>query len=703
MIRRHHMYGHALGLIFIIVALFFSGAVLPVNAQEEADPPLQEQSVPQTPDPAVKSPFEGTSPGEKRKIDISLDSMDIYPVLDLILARILQYNYVVDPAIQGTISLHIQGDYTKEGLLSVFNSVLQINGIAVTKGEDDLYKVVRKPDSAKVGTDIARRGDILHGGDVIRVFQLRYISSATLVANLRQILSQGALVLSEPAMNAVIVSDTAENIKKAEKIIALMDTDLFRGLEWRLFTLQNVSVEDIGADVQKIFQGKGLAGRTGLDAGGFEAMPLKTLNAILIVTRWPELLDLAATWIAELDQVRPGKGSEIQVYYVQNGKAAEIADLLQQIYGLSRTAKKSTDKKQVLVQGERKPTEETAQPTSEAGLGAGTGELVGEVDIIPDEVNNALLIRARPGDYANILEVIRKIDILPRQVLIEMLIVDVTLQKDIEYGVEWFIKNKGIKLDGKSYSANITLDNGITSSVDTPLGQGIPGFAYSLFDSAGGLRALIRLLASKTDVNILSAPNILAVDNQESSIEVGTDMPTLTGTTVTEGGTTTQSIQYRNAGVILKVTPYINSNGLVRMELTQESSSITEIDTKGITSPAFLTRKATTYLVVQDGQTIVTGGLMQTQRTKTKTGIPILKDIPILGHVFGSSGFKNEKTELIFVITPHVIQSREQADALTREFTERVEALKDIISKRPVPSEEESGLTLTPLPEETRP
>jgi len=701
---RHHTHGHALGLIFI-VALFLLGAILPANAQEEAAPPPQEQAAPQTPGPAVKSPFEGAWPGEKRKIDISLDSMDIYPVLDLVLARILQYNYVVDPAIKGTISLHIQGDYTREGLLNVFNSVLQINGIAVTKGGDDLYKVVRKPDSAKVGTDIARRADVLpHGGDVIRVFQLRYVSSATLVGNLRQILSQGALVLSEPAMNAVIVSDTAENIKKAETIIALMDTDLFRGLEWRLFTLQNVSVEDIGADVQKIFQGKGLAGRTGLDAGGFEVMPLKTLNAILIVTRWSELLDLAATWIAELDQVRPGKGSEIQVYYVQNGKAAEIADLLQQVYGLSRTAKRNKDsknKKQVLVQGERKPTEEKVQPISEAG--AGTGELVGEVDIIPDEVNNALLIRARPRDYASILEVIKKIDILPRQVLIEMLIVDVTLKKDIEYGVEWFIKNKGIKLDGKSYSANVTLDNGITSSVDTPLGKGIPGFAYSLFDSEGGLRSLIHLLASKTDVNILSAPNILAVDNQESSIEVGTDIPTLSGTTVTEGGTTTQSIQYRNAGVILKVTPYVNNNGLVRMEITQESSSIADIDTKGITSPAFLTRKATTYLVAQDGQTIVTGGLMQTQRTKTKTGIPILKDIPVLGHAFGSTGFKNDKTELIFVITPHVIQSREQADALTREFTERVEALKDIISKRPIPSEEESAPILTPLPEETRP
>jgi len=268
---------------------------------------------------------------------------------------------------------------------------------------------------------------------------------------------------------------------------------------------------------------------------------------------------------------------------------------------------------------------------------------------------------------------------VPRQVLIDVLILEVTLNDKVEYGVEWFLKNRGISIDGKPYTGNIALSDGTSLAQNTLLGEGISGLTYSLFSSAGDLRALLRVLADKTNVNILSAPNILALDNQESVIEAGDDVPTLTGTTTTTGGAVTQSIQYRNAGIILTVKPYINDSGLVRMEVTQEVSKVFNETTGGINSPRFTTRKAKTNLVAHDGQTVLIGGLMQTQKERTTTGIPVLKDLPVLGYLFGSRGYKTEKTELLIAITPHVIKSKKEADEMTREFYDRVKSLKDML------------------------
>jgi general secretion pathway protein D len=310
------------------------------------------------------------------------------------------------------------------------------------------------------------------------------------------------------------------------------------------------------------------------------------------------------------------------------------------------------------------------------------------VEIIEDEVNNAILIKARPRDYAIMAGVLKQIDVVPRQVLIDVMVVEVLLDKGIKYGVEWFFKSHI-----GNYPGNVALTDKDFGNLakDTVLGKGIGGFAYSLYGAGGDLRALINLLAEQTDVNILSAPNILAVDNKESSIEVVHDEPTVTSaSSSTEGGRDTTTIQYREVGVKLHVTPSINKSGLVRMEITQEVSSVLEERTTGgVTTPSFQSRKATTNLVVQDKHTIVVGGLMQTHQEKKHRGIPFLKDIPILGYLFGSKGYSTTKTELLFVITPHVIQTQEEADALTVEFSKKVESLRKVLEQRGVLQVEE--------------
>ncbi len=648
-------------------------SVMPSMAYSQQDaPPATENrnaAIPQV----QTSPFENAAPGEKKPIEITLDNMDIYPVLDYILGGILGLNYVVDPAIKGTISVKIRGEYSRAELLNLLNSILQIHGIALTRNSQGLYMVVRKANSGKVGaSDVIPPGHRpMAPGDVVQVFQLHYLSAIHAAANLRNFVSPGATLVPVTSLNSLILVDTADNVKKVGKILSLMDTNLFKDIYWRVYSLEYTDVEDMARDLNKIFGSGGLYMRQGMDRKGLQILPLKTINSLLVVTRWNELLKLVDKWIRELDQGQSDKGTRVYVYFVQNGKASELADLLKQLY----TGKAASEKghKKVLVEKVKE-----ARPAQSAA-----GELSEKVEIIPDEANNALLIKASPKDYRIIKNVLAKIDVVPRQVLIDVLIAEVTLDKTFQYGVEWFLKSHS-----GAYSSDIVLtDTNIqkTLSENTPLGTGLGGFSYTLY-SAGDLRNLITMLASKTKVNILSAPNILAVDNKESKIEVTQDVPIATSsTTSTTESTLTQSIQYRNAGVILNVTPSINESGLVSMKVTQEVSEPTEklveVGGKDNKYPSFTTRKATTNLVVQDGHTIAIGGLMKNVKKKDRSGIPILKDLPILGHLFGWRSYSNTKTELLITITPHVIKSMKQADALTREFSQRVKAVQEMLKK----------------------
>ncbi|PXF59707.1 MAG: type II secretion system protein GspD [Deltaproteobacteria bacterium] len=672
-------------MVWSLVVICFLGSIQSLAfAQDpitqEIQPDEGENVLPDSNAIVVQSPFSGAKAGERRQIDVTLDNMDIYPVLDQVMGRILELNYVVDPAIKGTISLNIKGDYTKSEFLDLFNSILQIHNLAITRGAQGLYKVVRKAGSAKAGSEVVNIGEwVPYPGDVISVFQLHYLSAAHVIANLRNFISPGAVIVAEPSSNAVLLVDTAENVAKLSKILALMDTDLFKDIHWRFYTLEHTDVDDLSKDLDKIFKTKGLYIRPGIDPGGLQIMPLKTINSLLVVTKWEEVLDVVGNWVAALDKGQSEKGAHVYVYFVKNGLAKDIADILKQLYGGKKSTKSSSTKKTVLV--ERKKKIKKAETFV-------SGELSGEVEIIEDEVNNAILIKARPRDYAIMADVLKKIDVVPRQVLIDVMVVEVSLDNEIQYGVEWFFKsNIG------NYPGNVALTDTDLKGLakNKALGTGIGGFAYSLYGAGGDLRSLINLLASETDVNILSAPNILAVDNKESSIEVVHDEPTVTSTSSsTEGERNTTSIQYKEVGIKLHVTPCINESGLVRMEIAQEVSSFLKNKTVGgVTTPSFQSRKATTNLVVENRHTIVIGGLMETKQDNVHKGIPLLKDIPILGYLFGSKGYTTTKTELLFVITPHVIQTQEEADALTIEFAQKVQSLRKVLEQKGVLQEED--------------
>jgi len=601
-------------------------------------------------------------PEPKVHVELSFDNADLYEVLDVTLYELFKVNYMVDPSIKALVTFHLSGNFTKTQFINLLNNVLQLNNLAIVKGPGDIFKVVRRASSAGVGDvlpTVDNKPD--HAGDLTRMIRLRYMAASTAANNIKPFLSRDAVVVQDAVTNSLVITDTAGNLDKAASILGMMDVEYFSDISWRIFPVKETDASEMATDLSKVLKTGGLYSRPGIDQGSFEILPIKTMNALLVITRWPSMLKLIDDWVTAMDHA-DDSGTNVFVYFVENGTAVELADILKQLYG--GTAKGSSKKTAIV-----KPTDNTSL----------AGELSGEVEIIPDETNNAIAFKATGRDFKIIREVLKKLDIIPRQVLINVVIAEITLNGSLEYGVQWFLKDRA----QSDYRIHGILDDGIERPIDTALGAGAKGLTVALYDSDDFLRGLITALETEGEVNILSSPNILAVDNKEAVIEVGEQIPIPTGETVTEGGTTITSIQYRDTGVLLTVTPHINSSGLIKIELVQEVSEIgTEFAISQVTANSFLKRKAQTSLVIQDGQTIILGGLMRSKLDTSGSGVPFLRRIPILGYVFGGTSKDISKTELIFLITPTVINTRAEADAVTREFSQRVEDMKKIIKEK---------------------
>jgi general secretion pathway protein D len=409
---------------------------------------------------------------------------------------------------------------------------------------------------------------------------------------------------------------------------------------------------------------------------------------LLIITALPHTLVKFMKIIEALD-VSESEQESIKtfVYYVENGEAKKLADILTKIFAEKRRTATVVPKTLV---PRRKPT-----PATPVAIEALPGD-IGEITITAYEDINALIIKSTPRAYLALLEVLKKIDVPVKQVLIEVLIAEITLTDSFQFGLEWLIKTASSDTIGFT-----------TSTVESPptITTGHPGnFAAVVSGSIDSamFNYVLTTLATKTKVNILASPHILAMDNKEAKIEIGSEVPTATGLTqqpATGGGTTlvtSGQIQYKTVGTLLTVTPHITEKGNVSMKLVIESSSLSEKSTiiGSGTFPTFETRKATTSAVVKNGHTLFLGGLISDKRTKTRSGIPFLSKIPIIGYLFSSSSDSTEKTELLVMVTPHVVSNQQEADALTKRFQDRVRTIKKRIAdikKQKNPIEEENA------------
>jgi general secretion pathway protein D len=602
------------------------------------------------------------------------------------MAEVLKISYVIDPKVKGIVNIHTSGQISTENLFNIFQTILNLNGATAVKKEE-FYEIVPMSDAKKLAISpiAAKDQGKLPPQEryTIQIISLKYIPAAEVSKMIKPFLSDGADIVEHPSHNILMIGDMAANVKKAVDMINLFDLDIFSDLRVRIYPILNADVTEVAEEMERIFSSLEVSTKSGRGIG-ITFKPIKRINSLLAVSSIPNIFEKVEGWLKELDRT-PGEETKLSVfvYYVQNAKAKDLADVLKEVFAKSAPSKEK-DKKPPTPE----PTPRGVRPTPAAPAPSPAKEEAatvpeGEINIVVDETSNALIIKAFQRDYRNVVETIKKLDLYPKQVLIEVYLAEITLDDTYKFGLEWarFMSSNPPNAQEVVVSQRPPAD---------PFSQGLSSgsfIRYSIVELGGRISAAVNAAAADNRLNVISSPHILASNNKEAKIQIGKSQPILTSTYTTAAtGVATSvvegTIEYKDIGIILTVTPRLSDSGLVTMEIQIEKSDVNITALGNLTSvPVFDKKTAKTVLSVLEGQTIVIGGLIEDTKQRNKSGVPFLSKIPILGALFGFHDLQDKKTELILMMTPHIITDQTQSKSVTEEFRDKVEGIKKELYK----------------------
>ena len=655
--------------------------------------------------------------GEGGEVTLNFVNADVREVIDTVLGTTLKLNFIIDPRVQGVVTLRTAQPVPVSQVIGVLEDVLAMNGVALVES-GGLYKVVPVEDAVTAPEILSEGGGgpvRLERGFGLHVIPLRHASAAALREVVEAFVPPGRVLRVDAARNLLVFVGTAAESRDIEDLIATFDVDWMQGMSFALLPLQVADPEAMTAELDKVFgQEEG-----GALKGVVQFVPIKRLSAVLVITPQPAYLNQARQWVARLDRGQEGDQRRLYVYYVQNGRAAEIADVLGQVFGYATSAVQREQPPE-LAPG-LTPTElgggrggtfggsmSGSTYSGDTGLGAGTGfgttsarrarrqqaeggtGLGGElgpaalqaeagapenqVRVVADTRNNALVAYATPDEYTKITSALEKLDIVPLQVMIEATIAEVTLNDTLRYGVEWFFDV------GDSTITFNTSDTSTPTPTQNLLTSLFPGFSY-LF-ATDDVKIVINALAAVTDVKVVSSPQLLVLDNETARLQVGDQVPILTTTTAVgaDPNDVVQEVEYRDTGVILDIIPRVNASGLVVLDIVQEVSDVAATTDTTLT-PTIRQRQIASTIAVNSGETIALGGLIRDINDNSVTGVPLLSEIPILGNLFKTTTDAVRRTELLVLLTPRVVRDRYDARAMTEDLRKRLRSLPPLVPK----------------------
>jgi general secretion pathway protein D len=618
----------------------------------------------------------------------NFDNADLYEVIR-VMGDVMKFNYIIDPKVKGVVNIHTTGQISSENIFPVFQSILLLNGAtAVKKGQ--LYEIIPFGDAKKLYSVISKPEDtartLAEEKYVIHIFPLNFIPVTEASKMVKPFLSDGADIIEHPSQNILILGDIASNIRKVLDLIALFDVDLFTDLRVRIYPVINSDVNEIAKEIERIFASFEVSTKSGRGIG-ITFTPITRINSLLVVSSIPNIFDKVELWVRQLDKTPTDETKlGVFVYYVQNGKAKDLADVLKQVFTPPKDKKevKTTTTTTTTTPATPAPGSRSTRPAPGTPATPATptpplpgdegGVPTGEINVVVDETTNALIIRTYPRDYKFILDTIKKLDLYPKQVLIEVFLAEIALDDSNKFGLEWSTKQ------GTYTKGNTTYDWILGMGGTAPNPAMTSGLRYAIA-ATDKLAAAINAQANDNKAKIISSPHLLASNNKEAKIQIGTSEPILTNTYTTTGtvstGTIEGTIEYKDVGIILTVTPRISDGGLVTLDINLEDSQVEMTKLGSLDNvPKFKKKTAKTTLSIMEAQTIVIGGLIEEGGGSTKSGVPFFSRIPILGALFGYQGYTTKKTELMLLLTPHVISDINQSNAVTREFRERVDSIR---------------------------
>jgi general secretion pathway protein D len=632
----------------------------------------------------AKQPAQLPTKSANDLIGLNLEQVELRAVFELI-ADALGISVVIDSSIADKVTVRTAPDksLTQDDLWALLQLLLAENNVTMEK-KGIAYHL--KKEKKSLPDAIGSKKDQLSKSsapEVLQVTPLRYITVDSALIALKPMVEPEGRLLVVSNLNVLGIVTSPEKLNKINKLLALLDADPFVHRGIRLFRLQNAKSSEAKTDLDKILQA--VEGKM----PAFEIIALDRINSLLVISPPQRGFDEVARWIEIVDERNEAGGEQIFIYRVRNLKATTLATTLKDVFRTDgketpKTTPKDPNKPDDKQPEQPKPVEQS--PLNQANNPQNTAIAAAnlKINIVADEETNTLLIRSTPRDYRHLLTTIALLDNLPKEVMVNVVVAEVELTEGNQFGIDWYsLFNKGTKgFIGSEFKipGNAGVTNGLPTRSDN-------GLVVSYI--TGSITGVLNALNTEGKVELLSRPSLLVKNNHEATINVGSDEPTITRinqtqTGVSTGVTTSNEVQYRKTGIILKVKPQINDDGIVNMTVKQEVSAL-GAERTAERLPSFRQRVIDTSLVVRDGTAVVMGGLIQTSTNNSNEGIPLLKDVPVLGKLFQSQSTTRARTELVVIIVPQIIYPDADNREYVRQFRDRMSEVKRLMEEDAVP------------------
>jgi len=589
----------------------------------------------------------------ERFVSIDFNDVDINVFIKFI-SELTGKNFVVDDRVKGKVTILSPAKISVTEAYKVFESVLEVHGYTTVKS-GRIIKVVPSPDARSKNVDTLLKREMGTPEDkvVTQLIPLKFADANEIKKLFSPLVSKNSVILAYPPTNILIVTDVYSNILRLLHILTAIDVTGI-GQELSLIPIEHANAANLVKLLGAVFK-KAKTAKKKVDTGqDIRFVADDRTNTIVVLASEDETVRIKAL-IAMIDQEVPRGEDGIRVYYLEHAVAEDLAKVLQSLSGRQVKATKG---------------KENAPAVSE------------KVKITADKATNSLIISADKDDYKILEEIIAKLDIPRSMVYIEALIMEVNVDKNFILGTEWTV-GQGVTVDGKTAVIGSSFETDVIGgSADTnALPLAVSSFSLGIFSETvniGGfsfpnIQAIVQAYKRDKDVNILSTPQILTTDNEEAKIHVGKNVPFQTRTSTTDNDTF-NSFEYRDVGKTLKITPQINEDRKVRLNLSLE---VTELESTTEFRPTTLKRTVETTVIVDDANTVVIGGLIDDSNTVTEQKIPVLGDLPILSWLFKTESNSNTKTNLFVFLTPHVVKNKNEAKNIYSQKRDQITRLKE--------------------------
>ncbi len=630
-------------------------------------------------------------------IELNFEQMPLQQIFEL-MSDALGISMVIDPSIGDKVTIRTSKEkpLTKKDLWPLLQLLLNDAGIVMQKkgGVYHLKKIASQlPGTIGVNPETLSSST---SSQVLQITPLRYISAESAQSVLNPMVQPKGRVTVLPSMNIIGITTTPQQLERINKLLRIVDADPFLHRGMRLFRLINSKAAEVQTDLDKI-----LKALYGTAPSTFQVLALERINAILVIAPPNTGFNEVALWVDILDERSEESGEQVFIYQVKNLEASKLASTLENVFKIED--KKAAEEKDKLKHNEEAKKEdkgkEDKQLPSTPGRIAVSAEL--KVTIVADESTNSLLIRATPRDYRQLLETIYALDRVPKEVMVNVVMAEVTLTQANRFGIDWqYFFGSGKKnyvrsdfnVPAQSFSTTTT-ENSTTSSSSNSLVGLVIG------NVTGSVNAILNTIASTNDISILSRPSLLVRDNEEASINVGSNEPflgSLNRSSINTSNLVSQDVQYKDTGITVKVTPRINEDGIINMKIFQELSQLGPTRTTQ-NLQSFIQRKLETSVVIRDGNAIVIGGMIETRKKNDEQSLPGLRNIPIIGSLlFASTDHEEVRTELVLIIVPQIVNPEADNRPLVQNFKQNMQLVSRLLNEQSIFRDELREITPPP-------